>query len=98
MLRLKELRLEAGKTQAELAQFLGISRQVYANYENAINEPSLSTLVQCADIFQCSLDFLLGREDDFGNVTTPGVEPPAYSWRAYYLFTYLYINIYTVNF
>ena len=77
MLRLKELRLEAGKTQVELAQLLGISRQVYANYENAINEPSLTTLIQCADIFQCTLDFLLSRSDDFGNVATPGAELPA---------------------
>ena len=77
MLRLKELRLEAGKTQVELAQLLGISRQVYANYENSINEPSLTTLIQCADIFQCTLDFLLSRSDDFGNVATPGAELPA---------------------
>lgn len=69
MLRLKELRIEAGKTQSELAELLGISRQVYANYENSINEPSLGTLIQCANIFQCSLDFLLCRSDDFGNVT-----------------------------
>ncbi len=69
MLRLKALREEAGKTQAELAAIFKISRQVYANYENGINEPSLKMLVVIADYFQCSVDYLLGRSDDFGNVT-----------------------------
>ena len=69
MLRLKELRAESGKTQDEMAKILGTSRQVYANYENSINEPSLEILIKLADFFQCSLDFLMARSDDFGNVT-----------------------------
>lgn len=69
MLRLRELRAESGKTQDEMAKILGISRQVYANYENSINEPSLEMLIKISNFFQCSLDFLLSRSDDFGNVT-----------------------------
>lgn len=69
MLRLRELRLENEKTQDEIAKILGISRQVYSNYENEINQPSLEMLVKIANLFQCSLDFLLERSDDFGNVT-----------------------------
>ena len=75
MLKLRELRLEIGKTQAELALLLGTSRQVYANYENEINEPSLDMLARLADIFECSVDYLLGREDDFGNVHVHGTAP-----------------------
>ena len=75
MLKLRELRLDSEKTQAELALFLGTSRQVYANYENGINEPSLDTLARLADFFECSIDYLLGREDDFGNVTVQGTAP-----------------------
>lgn len=75
MLKLRELRLNNEKTQAELALFLGTSRQVYANYENGINEPSLDTLARLADFFECSVDYLLGREDDFGNVTVQGTAP-----------------------
>ena len=44
MLRIRELRAEAEKTQGEMAHMLGISRQVYANYENEINEPPFETL------------------------------------------------------
>lgn len=69
MLRLRFLREEQGKTQSELAFIFKISRQVYANYENEINEPPLKILIAMADYFQCSTDYLLGRSDDFGNVT-----------------------------
>lgn len=69
MLRLKELRIEKEKTQAEMANALSISRQVYANYENEINQPSLETLGKIADFFEVSTDYLLGRSDDLGNVT-----------------------------
>ena len=75
MLKIRELRHENNKTQVELAEYLGISRQVYANYENGINEPSLDTLSRLADFFECSVDYLLGREDDFGNVTVQGSAP-----------------------
>ena len=69
MLRLRALREEAGKTQAQIAEVFKISRQVYANYENEINQPPLHILIIMSDYFQCSLDYLLGRSDDLGNVT-----------------------------
>lgn len=75
MLRLRELRTEIGKTQAEMADILQISRQVYANYENKINEPSLEMLEKIADFFECSIDYLLGHSDDFGNVTVNKKSP-----------------------
>ena len=71
MLRLRELRAEKEKTQVELASVLGVSRQVYANYENGINEPSIDTLIRLADYFECSIDYLVSREDDFGHVVLP---------------------------
>lgn len=69
MLRLRELRLELDKTQEEIAKIIGISRQVYANWENEINQPSLEMLCKMSEFFQCSIDYLIGHSDDFGNVT-----------------------------
>ena len=63
---LRELRIEYGKTQEKMAAVLGTSRQVYANYENGINEPPFDILIKLADFFDCTTDYLLGREDDFG--------------------------------
>lgn len=69
MQKLKELRKDSGKTQEEIAKLLNVSRQVYANYENSINEPSLESLIKLAGIFDVSVDYLLGRTDDFDNLT-----------------------------
>lgn len=68
MILLKELRKEKGLTQLQVANSLKISRQVYANYENEVNQPDCKMLVILANFFEVSIDFLLGRSDDFGNV------------------------------
>jgi len=52
-------------SQAELGERLGVSGDVVRNWENGttpINKISL--LVQMADMFRCSIDYLLGRTDD----------------------------------
>lgn len=76
MLRLRELRIESEKTQEQMAQILGVSRQVYANHENEVNEPSLSMLSKMADFFQCSIDYLLGRSDDLGVISIKSEKSP----------------------
>ncbi len=47
--RLRELRLQAGLTQAELAARVGISQPNVARLESGINPPNLSTLRKIAD-------------------------------------------------
>lgn len=59
--KLKELRLENGQTQAQVAEKLNIRQQTYARYENNTGEPSLDTLVKISEIFDVSCDFLLGK-------------------------------------
>lgn len=66
MLKLKELRQERGLTQAEMAKIFQISRQVYANYENQINEPCIDMLGKMSKYFDCTVDYILGLEDDAG--------------------------------
>ncbi|MCI9010016.1 MAG: helix-turn-helix transcriptional regulator [Clostridia bacterium] len=75
MILLKELRKEKGLTQLQVANALKISRQVYANYENEINQPDCKMLVILANFFEVSVDFLLGRSDDLGNVTVQSSSP-----------------------
>ena len=69
MNKIKILREERGWTQNFLADRINISRQVLSNYENEINQPSPDVLIKFADIFQCSIDYLLGREDDLGVIS-----------------------------
>ncbi len=65
----KNLRKSRNLTQAQLALELKVSKACISMIEIGKNEPTANTLLRYADFFQCSTDFLLGREDDFGNVT-----------------------------
>lgn len=67
--RLKSLRKQHRKTQQDMADYLGISRQGYAKYENDLGEPDNSTLAKLADFFEVSTDYLLGRSNTLD--TTP---------------------------
>ncbi|WP_342546668.1 helix-turn-helix transcriptional regulator [Lysinibacillus sp. FSL K6-4013] len=66
-IRLKALRMQQRKTQQEIADLLGITRQGYAKYENNLGEPDNSTLAKLADYFEVSTDYLLGRTDNPAN-------------------------------
>lgn len=68
MIRLKVLRTIKGVTQKEVAKSIGVSPQSYGYYENEINKPDPEILIKLADYFECSIDYLVGREDDFGIV------------------------------
>ena len=51
------------------------------------NEPTAKTLIAYADFFGCSIDYLCGREDDFG-VIKKAAELPALSREETELLTY----------
>ncbi len=61
--RVKEQRLLYGFTQREMAEKLGISQPSYIRYENGSAEPSQENLVKIAQLFDVSVDYLLGRAD-----------------------------------
>lgn len=62
-LKLKNLRQEKKKTQKELGDYLQITERAYQRYEYGTREPDLKTLVQLADYFNTTTDYLLGRTD-----------------------------------
>ncbi len=62
-IRLKEMRRLCGYTQKQMAEFLKITQPSYIRYENGSSEPSQENLVKIADIFDVSVDYLLGRKD-----------------------------------
>ena len=63
--RLRQLRRERGITQQALAQHLHYGSTAITNYETGRNEPSYDNLIQLADFFDVSTDFLLGRSEKF---------------------------------
>ena len=58
--RLKELRNEQGVSQYKLVDELQLSRGQLSNYEQGTREPDYDTLIQLANHYNVSLDYLLG--------------------------------------
>jgi len=63
-LRIRDLREDHDKTQADLAEYLGCSQQTYSQYENGKVQPTPETLEKLALYFGTSVDYLLGLTDD----------------------------------
>lgn len=76
--RLKELIDEKcdGK-QIVLARGTGLAHSVISSYFVRGSIPSADQLVKIANFFGCSVDYLLGREDDFGVVAGNASNAPA---------------------
>ncbi len=60
--RLKQLRLQSGLTQLQLAQRLGLTKSMISFYELSERAPSPDILIRLARIFHVSTDYLLGLE------------------------------------
>ena len=57
---LKELRLEKGLGQVELAKEIGVSKGVISLWENGLREPNMYSLILLAKFFKITIDELVG--------------------------------------
>ena len=62
--RLYSLRKEQNLTQLLAAEGMGIPFSTYRRYEKKEREPDASTLVQMADFYSVTLDYLVGRSEE----------------------------------
>lgn len=60
--RLRDLREDHDKTQAEIAEMLGTSQTMYARYERGASELPIRHLIKLADYYGITTDYLLCRE------------------------------------
>lgn len=60
--RLAEIRKSKRFKQTELAEMLNISQQVISNIERGVTAPDIEQLKKIADIYNISLDQLVGRK------------------------------------
>lgn len=58
---LKLLRRQTGIGQAKLADMIGISPKTVSHWETGYTEPSVDELIKLADVFDVSIDELVGR-------------------------------------
>ncbi len=61
--RLRELRIDNGYSRAQLATNLNVSARLIAYWENGQRECSFDALINIAEFFGTSTDFILGKSD-----------------------------------
>ena len=63
-MRLKELRIERGLLQKDVAQLLNITQMSYSYYERGLREPEIALLIRLAELFNVSVDYLIENENE----------------------------------
>lgn len=63
-MELKLYRRMNGLTQEQVADYLGIPKKTYQNYEREVRDPDPDVLCALADRYGITLDELVGRNDD----------------------------------
>ena len=61
--RLEDLRIDADKTQEEIAEVLNCQREVYRRYEKGIHEIPVWALIILSEYYKVSTDYILGLTD-----------------------------------
>ena len=64
MFRIKELRESRKMNMREAARMLNLPYTTYVNYEKGFREPTSEVLIQIADFYDVTVDYLLGRSGD----------------------------------
>lgn len=62
-MKLKELRIDSGKTQKEIADYLNVKQNTYSQYENGKRQVPIDALIRLAEFYDVSVDYLLGRTE-----------------------------------
>ena len=60
---IRNLRLDKGYTQKQIAQMLGISQNTYSQYEIGVLNYPVDVIIKLADFYGTTTDYLLGRTD-----------------------------------
>lgn len=63
MKNLKFLRNQKNLSQQKLAEYLHVSQQSIYKYEHNITSPDIETLINMADFFDTSVDYIIGHSD-----------------------------------
>ena len=60
--RIKQLRKAKGASQAQVAEYLGVTKQAYSLYETGKREPPFATLLKIAEYFGTDTDTLMSGD------------------------------------
>lgn len=65
--KIRKTRTEAGVTQEQAAEELGVSRQTISNWENGKSYPDIISVLKMSDLYNVSLDYLLKGESQMNS-------------------------------
>ena len=77
---LKQLRIERGLNQIDIANMLGVERSTYGKYETGDSSPDYDKLIQLSNFYQVSIDFLLGKTDIKNPIETIAAHHDGEEW------------------
>ena len=60
---LKAARINAGRSQKEVAENIGVAKSTYSLYESGSREPNVCTIKKISDYLHVSADELLGLQE-----------------------------------
>lgn len=60
MSKIRDLREDRDKTQADVANYLGIKQTVYSRYETGRSQMSIRMLIELCKYYHVSADYILG--------------------------------------
>ena len=61
--RIRDLREDKDLTQTQISKQLNISQRAYSHFETGTRGIPTEILIKLADLFEVSLDYLVGRSD-----------------------------------
>lgn len=62
--RIFQLRTESNMTGQQLGEKLFVSKSAISHWESGRSEPTINVMIQIANLFNVSLDYLLGRSNE----------------------------------
>ena len=81
MNRIRDLRLERGMKQPDLAEKLNCTAMTISRYERGEADPDVATILRLCEIFGCTADYLLGRSAVPSAELSPEEEDLLTAWR-----------------
>lgn len=58
---IRNMRIDNGYTQEQIAEYLGIKQNTYSQYEIGVLNYPIEAIIKLADFYNVSVDYLLGR-------------------------------------
>lgn len=81
--RIRELRKRKGWTMKQLGQQLDLAESTISGYENEIRRPDLELLIRLSELFDVTVDYLIGRTDEgpTNNLAAPELRETSASYN-----------------